>query len=83
MDKDTREKLDKLKSIIKYYASKRGYNLTTLLKKNNELNGTNPDVSNFSAKFRRGTFTISELYQIAKIIGVDIVFKDDTDEIIN
>lgn len=77
------EKVNKLKSIVKFYASNRGYSLTTLLQKHNEVYGKNPDVSNFSAKFRRGTLTISELYELMDLLEIDITFQDRFDKINN
>lgn len=70
------EKILRLKNFIKYGASNKGISLTILLKNLNEKYGTTPDVSNFSAKFKRGTLPIAQLYQIMDELGYDIEFVE-------
>lgn len=65
-----------LKNFIQYKASNQGMNLTQLLEKVSEKYGTNKDLSNFSAKFRRKSVTMLQIYQIMDILNIDIEFKD-------
>lgn len=69
------EKVKKLRNFIKYEAANDGLTLTDIYLKLNKQYGTNPNVSNFSSKMRRGTLPIIELYRICEVLNLDIEFK--------
>lgn len=73
---DKNEKIEFMKQFIKFITSTRGYNLTNLCEKLHKNYGRKQDLSNFSAKLRRGSLTIVELAEIFEVLDYEIDFKD-------
>lgn len=76
MDNSSKEKIEFMKNYIKFLASTRGYNLTQLALELHNKYDRKPDMSNLSAKLRRGTLTILEFSEILEVLDYEIDVKD-------
>lgn len=65
-----------INSQIKFLASRKGYNISKLKEKINSLYGKTDKVSNFSNKMKLGRLRVSELAEIAEVLGYEIVLRE-------
>lgn len=76
METTPQKQVELLRNFIKFKAANKGLTLAQLMAKASEIYKRKPDAGNFSAKLRRGTLSILELYEIFDILGIDIKFED-------
>ena len=75
MDKD-------VKNQIKSLLALRGIKLKELSEKLNERNSRKYTPNSLSQRLGRGSITYNEVLQIAEILGYDIEFKDNGNEMV-
>lgn len=63
-------------SQIKYLASLKGYNLGKLKEKINFTYGKTDKINNLRNKIQNKTFRVSELAEIAGVLGYEIILKE-------
>lgn len=65
-----------LNSQIKFLASTRGYKLWQLKEKINSVFGKKDKINNLSSKIRTKTIRVSELAEIAEVLGYEIILRE-------
>ena len=72
MDKDVKLETENLASQLKYLSALEGLTITAVKQKVNEKYGKTDSNRNLSNKLRNKTFRVSELVEIADILGYDV-----------
>lgn len=76
MDKEYKLDSDNINSQVKFLASLKGYNVGKLKEKINLAYGKTDKVSNFSNKMKLGRLRVSELAEIAEVLGYEIILRE-------
>lgn len=65
-----------INSQIKFLASTKGYTLGKLKEKINSVYGKTDTINNLSSKIRTKTLRVSELIEIASVLGYEIILRE-------
>ena len=76
MNKEYKLETENIGSQLKFLASVRGYTMVHLKEKVNIAYGKTDSVRNLSNKIKNKTLRISELAEIASILGYEIILKE-------
>lgn len=76
MEKEYKLDADNINSQVKFLASLKGYNIGKLKEKINFVYSKRDKVSNFSNKMKLGRLRVSELAEIADILGYEIILRE-------
>lgn len=76
MKKEFQLYLEDINSQIKFLASTKGYKLWQLKEKINSVYGKTDKINNLSGKIRTKTLRVSELAEIAEVLGYEIILRE-------
>lgn len=76
MNKEYKLDTENINSQVKFLASLKGYTVGKLKEKINVTYGKNDKASNFRNKMALGRLRISELAEIAEILGYEIILRE-------
>lgn len=76
MEKEYKLDSANINSQIKFLASLKGYNISKLKEKINFVFFKKDKVSNFSNKMKLGRLRVTELNEIAEILGYEIILRE-------
>ncbi len=76
MNKEYKLETENIGSQLKFLASVRGYTMVQLKEKINNTYGKTDGVRNLSNKVKNKTLRVSELAEIATVLGYEIILKE-------
>lgn len=76
MNKEYKLDTENINSQVKFLASLKGYTLGKLKEKINLVYGKKDKVSNFGNKMKFGRLRVSDMAEIAEILGYEIILRE-------
>lgn len=76
MSKEYKLDAENINSQVKFLASLKGYNIGKLKEKINIIYSKTDKVSNLSNKMKLGRLRVSELAEIAEVLGYEIILRE-------
>ena len=80
MNKEYKLETENIGSQLKFLASVRGYTMVQLKEKINNTYGKTDWVRNLSNKVKNKTLRVSELAEIATVLGYEIILKEKSSQ---